>query len=312
MNERAEDIQKGVARYTTKDGVRTMRLHYSADPDKDPDTTKGHEWLARQLRGYAGGMNGVRWRREMEIDWSIHGTERVWPEFVSKMEPRITCEPFDVPEHWPIWCGYDYGSVNPFAWVAIAWESEDLCYLIDEIYHRKTPLHEQARLIRSRPYFERIQGTIGDRSIWNITQQSREGEHEATSIGAILHNEYDLYIEKSSATPGNDIAFRDLLNGVLWRNLEAPQFIIFNDCKNTLREFRNLRMRDWVSQAARDRQNRPEEILGKENHAWDAIKYVMLSRHHESPELLGPPEGTFEWYRQRLIQLRRHRETVLS
>ena len=43
-----------------------IKVHYSADPAKSPDTEEGRKWLANELKNYAGGLNDPIWRREME------------------------------------------------------------------------------------------------------------------------------------------------------------------------------------------------------------------------------------------------------
>ena len=42
---------KGIDDYMTKDGVRVLRVHYSADEDKDPNTKEGANWMAKSLIG---------------------------------------------------------------------------------------------------------------------------------------------------------------------------------------------------------------------------------------------------------------------
>ena len=37
---------KGIDDYMTKDGVRVLRVHYSADEDKAPNTKGGANWMA--------------------------------------------------------------------------------------------------------------------------------------------------------------------------------------------------------------------------------------------------------------------------
>ena len=300
----------GLSRYVTKDGIRVTKCHYSADPDKNIDTPKGLDWFYKSVKGYPGGQAGLKWQREMEINFQLSGSARLWPNFTDKMQPRITCDPLDVPEHWPIWCGYDYGSYNPFAFNAYAWETEEKIYQIDEIYKAGCPLHEQAKLIRERPYFSRIQGIIGDPSIW-LNNQQRDGL-DPISIGDIFDHEYDIHIQKGIKDKASDLWLRDLLNARLWRDLKAPRLIIFNTCTNILSELRKLRVKEWKTRQSREDNNTPEEIVAKDNHAWDAMKYVLLARQHEAPDELGPVPGTFGWYRQQIIQRKRREAMVLS
>lgn len=299
---------KGLTTYQTKDGVRVARLHYSADPDKDPETEQGAKWIASQLRGYPGGMAGVKWRREMEIDFTLRGSSRVFPEW-AEMIPKITCVPFEVPEHWPIWGGYDYGNREPFAFVAVAFESLEKCYQIDEIYQSGLSAPQQAQLIRERSYFKRLQGIVGDPSIWRKDQNQSGGY--TLSIGDILKDN-DVFVEKGRNEVGVDIVYRDLLKGTLWKNLDAPRFIIFDSCKNTLREFRNLTHTEWASSGVASRRDLPESIVSKHTNAWDGLKYLMLSQMHIEPGDAPLVPNTFMWYRKKMADLRRRRERLIA
>ena len=67
------DIPKGVTTKTKlRDGerIRIIKVHYSADPAKSPDTEEGRKWLANELKNYAGGLNDPIWRREMEVEYA--------------------------------------------------------------------------------------------------------------------------------------------------------------------------------------------------------------------------------------------------
>ena len=66
-------LPKGIRQWTTPAGVDVLEIHYSADPDKDPDTEKGKLWLQSALKGYVGGMRNPDWQREYEIAWDVMG-----------------------------------------------------------------------------------------------------------------------------------------------------------------------------------------------------------------------------------------------
>ena len=61
---------KGIKHYTSDAGFHCIRVHYSADPEKDPSTPIGAEWFANSIKGYPGGTKSSAWRQEMEIDWN--------------------------------------------------------------------------------------------------------------------------------------------------------------------------------------------------------------------------------------------------
>lgn len=68
----------------TEAEITSIRLHYTAFPDKDPkhpnpEVAKGAEaWLQKQRKKY---LTQNDWDREMEIDFNISAGKRVFPEF---------------------------------------------------------------------------------------------------------------------------------------------------------------------------------------------------------------------------------------
>lgn len=304
---------KGVRTYTTAGGIRTAICHYSAHPLLDPDSPEG---LARVRRMAArkGGMQATGWLQDMEIRFDVQGSASVWPDFLDRIQPKVTCEPFEVPEYWPVKAGYDYGYTNPFAFPVIAYESEQRFYQIDEIYLTGKDPYEQAKAMKEKPYWKRIQQTFADPNIWTRNQHQKNlttGTTETRSIAAIFED-LDVYMTPGDNAVGCDLAFRDLLNSVLWRDLENPQFVIFSHCANTLRELRQLRYKEWATKAAQEKSNTPEEIVSKHNHAWDALKYLLLATHAEAPERLGYPNGSWGNLMSYLAHMQRRKEMILG
>jgi hypothetical protein len=286
---------KGIETYKTTSGIRVMKVHYSADPAKNPENREGAAWIRNQLNGYPGGMRGPKWRREMEIDFTIRQTTRVWPYF-DEMRSKIAIPAFPVPEHWPLWAGYDYGYTNPFAIIVVAFENEDSAYVVDEIVATQKSVYDQAKLIKERPWFDKLQGIIADNQIFRRDQQDGP---LMTSI-AELFQEAGIYMTKTDKFPGMDAAFINLLSGTLWRGSE-PRFKVFDHCLALLSEFRTLAWKQWASDKIAQNKPKYEDIINKHVDAFDAVKYVMLSKWRgEMPVALGTPKYSFEWEMQRL------------
>jgi hypothetical protein len=68
---------KGLGVRTTSLGFRVLRLHYSADPDKDPATEHGARWYEEARKG----MPDARWRQEYELDYGALSGQLVFPTF---------------------------------------------------------------------------------------------------------------------------------------------------------------------------------------------------------------------------------------
>jgi hypothetical protein len=70
----------------TEDGMSVCKVHYTADSEKATP-----EWKANALIGYPGGEKGIRWRKEMEIDFSVFAGKVVYPTFSRKR--HVAAEP---------------------------------------------------------------------------------------------------------------------------------------------------------------------------------------------------------------------------
>jgi len=94
---------KGISKRTTKLGFNVLRLHYSADPDKDPATPTGKRWLKEAKRG----MSDARWRQEHEIDYGAMGGTAVFPEFDESIHYIDPPGEDWVAEYWTTWMACD-------------------------------------------------------------------------------------------------------------------------------------------------------------------------------------------------------------
>lgn len=291
-----------------------MRLHYSADPEKDPDVPVGFSWLQRTVQGFPGGMTGSKWQQEYEINFHATATQRIFPNW-EELYAKIVCPRFDVPEHWPLYAGFDYGTSNPFAFIVVAFKSASEAFVIDEISEKNWSVAQQSWAMKTKPYFNRIVSIIGDRAIWSKTQNV-QGEARLKSIGEMFQDE-GIYIERGRNETGVDNAFIELLKGFLWYDgrgllLEEPRLILFEDCRNLLRNLRKLRRLEFKSMAARMERDLPEQIVSKDVDCFDALKYLMLSRGYDEPSRTGIIPGTVGWYRHKIKQAKRRRAAVLQ
>ena len=298
---------KGIEYYTTRDGVRVMRLHYSADRRKDPDTEEGMRWFQSQVRGYPGGQAGSKWQQEMEINFQIFGGRKVYPDWQER-QAHVAIPAIRVPEEWPIYAGYDYGTANPMSFTPIAFASIDECYQIDEIVETNLSVPQQARLMKSKPYWGRIRGIIGDPSIWRKNQSDVE---RLKSIGEMFEDE-GIYMEKGRNEPGVDMSYVALLDGYLWQKKDSPKFKIFDHCVETLKCYRNLRKKQHTTAHAIANMDDPEGIVQKGIDPFDANKYVLLSRGFEVPEQIICMPGTWGWWAEQVEKKARRGRNLVA
>ncbi len=71
----------GMRYWVTADGASCLRVHYSADPEKSPETEAGRNWIeeARQA------MTPAQWDREMEIKYDVFDARPVIQGFTREL-----------------------------------------------------------------------------------------------------------------------------------------------------------------------------------------------------------------------------------
>ena len=272
-----------------KQGHRVIRLHYSADPDKNPDTEIGKAWFAKETNKYVGGTGSLGWRREMEIDFGAGSGELVFPEFFD-MEGVLTCDPFDVLEiadKCNFFGGFDWGTRNPLSFHVYMETPDHRFFSIWEYYDEHKPVPYVARRIRECPYYDRLQWIASDPTIWTENISKRDG---FTSVAAMLQDEEEVGEEfiVDKLTPAHD---RSDVSGInkfksMW-SITPPKFVIFKTCVNQISEFKNLKYPE-----RKETTNETEKILDKNNHTWDDAKYFILSHPYAKTFEEKPKYGT--------------------
>jgi hypothetical protein len=243
----------------------------------------------------------------MEINFKIVGGARIFPTWDDMLQSIIQ-EPFEIPENWPIYAGYDYGTHNPCAFGVYTFESMDRCYKIDEIVESGLTVHQQAKLMKEKPYWSRIQSIMGDPSIWRKDQSK---DNDLTSIGELFEDE-GIHMDKGRNDQGVDMTFVNLLRGLLWADMENPKYKIFSTCKKTIRCYRNLRKQENKTVQARTEKDEPEAVVRRGVDPFDSDKYMFLSRGFDEPGAVEYRPGTWGWWEEQTQQVAQQHARVLG
>lgn len=291
------EAHKGVEQWLTKEGVRILQLHYSADPAKDPATPEGKEWLLRELVGYPGGLRDPRWRREMEIDFNAYAGELLF-SYLLEYEEYILCDPIlNPPPSWELTSGFDYGARNPSAHIVTGWDEQKNPVTLWEYYQKPRQKDETEDVFRARkgykytakqikegPYYQRLVngggGIVADPTCWNKSQQTERG---LKSLAELFLEEGVVLIPGSK---GGDMAWYEMLSSHYWANPKRPLWRICRNCTWLWWELKGLRFAEH-SPTAQETHNAKDEVVDKNNHASDAVKYDfrMHARQLAKPDL---------------------------
>jgi hypothetical protein len=184
-------MSRGTSTRKTKLGFNILRLHYTADPDKDPLTTAGKAWLLNAKSG----MSEARWRQEYEIDYGALGGQLVFPEWETgthvvppfKLHPdewtvSMACDPHPRTPHAFVWLAVNRGGemVVPFA----HWSEPD------PTAEQRLTVKDYAQFIRD---VESTKGFVRPRRVMDIAGRSMNASEERSYFDA--YREEKLYFQ---------------------------------------------------------------------------------------------------------------------
>jgi len=272
---------RGIQSAISVEGVQVVRIHYSADPAKDPDTEAGKIWISKELQGYRG-MDDPRWRKEMEVDFDAHGGQLLFPYLLDNQNSLFVA-PYSV-EGLKLIAGLDYGTRNPSAFEVLSVDYDEKINIAYEYYEAPKKAIESDDEFRARkgykklcaaikacPYFEGL--TIyADPSLWNKTQESADSKG-LMSIADLFQTEG---VRLTPGQRGRDFACYEHLDKQLWVDPTNPLLTISKVCPWLWWEIQRLRFSDYGA-ATQVNQNLQEKIVDRDNHAWDALKYALSS-----------------------------------
>lgn len=189
-------------------------------------------------------------------------------------------DPFIPPRSWEWYAALDHGFSNPTAWLWIAVSPDNRIVVFDEHYvsGEVVSYHAQAVHQRNARHQHDPNVYIGDPSIRNtdpITGTSVHLEYMQHGIPIILGN-------NDVAAGINKVATYLETNG----ENGVPQLVITRNCVNLINELQRYRWATFASKRIAFQNNRKEAPHKKDDHACDALRYVVMSR----PDLRPRPD----------------------
>lgn len=183
--------------------------------------------------------------------------------------------------------GMDHGFNNPTAWLWSAVDRDGRMFVYDEHYEsgKIVAYHAQKVLEINRSHAIEPGYNVGDPSIKNVDPIT------GTSV-QLEYVEHGVVI-----LPGNNDVRAGInrvaryLHGL---DLEHPKLYITRNCVNLIHELSRYRWSTWATKKAQFEKNKKEEPHKKDDHACDALRYLIASR----PELddgasIPTPSGNF-------------------
>lgn len=177
---------------------------------------------------------------------------------------------------WAMIAGMDHGFTNPTAWLWAVINKDGDIVIFDEHYESGLVVSEHAKIVLDR---ERIWGRtplyrVGDPSIKStnpLDGTSIHMEYARMGVGIMLGtNDQEMGLNRG-------IAYFKGTNG-------KPKLHITSNCTNLIFEIKRLKWDHYASKKIAATKNRKEGQVKKNDHACDAMRYLLMSRpEYEAP-----------------------------
>ena len=202
----------------------------------------------------------VQRKQFLEGDWDAFENS-AFPEFNKGIH---TTEPFDIPRSWTRFRACDWGYSSPACvlWFAIDWDNN--LWIYRELYRNKMTADVFAQQVVNMEYGEYIKYGVLDSSTW-----ARRGD-----VGPSIA---ETMIQEGCRWRPSDRSPKSRVNGKMELHkrlkfddeLEQPRLKIFTTCTNLIRTLPLLPVDN----------NNPEDVdTDAEDHAYDALRYGVMSR----------------------------------
>ena len=181
---------------------------------------------------------------------------------------RHTCDPFDIPEHWPVWRAIDEGYTAPWVclWFTQDPESERL-YIYREAYQAGRTIKEQSEMIRRESRRSEFIGTWLRGLTWaDPAMWAKKTVEDIVTSTADQYIKYGIPLERADNAR---VAGKRKVHEMLRNKLDGrPGMIIFRTCANLIRTLPVLPLDD---------SNLEDVDTKAEDHAYDALRYGLTS-----------------------------------
>jgi hypothetical protein len=269
---------RGISTRETSLGFHVIRLHYSADPDKDPETEAGRVWLAQAKQG----MSESRWRKEYEVDYGALGGERVFPE----LDPSVhIIEPFDLDmDAWTVWMACDPHPRTPHAFVWLAVNSEGDMVILFSYWpasavtpdYRATCKHYADAV----EYYEEDSKLKVYKRLMDVAGKAFNASEEHSYFEAYRDAGLPFYPAKKN----RDFSGFELINAALQplrfqigdEITTRPRLRIFKGNEELCYQISHLRFDEWKGAGMAAEKDPPERVREQRKHLVDCLAYILL------------------------------------
>lgn len=286
-----------------KNKFNILMLHYTADPDKDPERD-GKEWYENEKAG----TPKADWLKEREIDFTTRAGKLIYgPEFCDFDKSTHLIDSFEIDGSYELLLGLDFGQRNPTCALVGAWSRDNKLYIIDEYYRPALPS------VASREMFEQFAYLIDPKNHLEGTSIRQKRIMADTAFQIKVIDPTTKSKNRSKMKDGEEIAYsvaeefydhgwdfepgvNDVASGItrvreyfqINENGDSNLYIFKDKCPYLTWEIERYRYKE-LTEVQEKMRNESEEPVKKNDHAVDALRYLLMTRPF-SPELAPKPK----------------------
>ena len=317
-----EDVAKGIQVRRLDTAYCHVRIHYSADPEKDG------EWVSRRSARY-GGVDTPKWRREMEIDYTAVQGQPVYPMLSdAHIAMRITTD-------MAIYRIIDHGIRHPMVclWMGVAKNGDR--HVFREYYRSGATVQVNCQEIlmmtvgnvvdtlidpatRQRvPLSAKDKAPVSVLSLYNnalkipcrLADNSRAGYDSVRNalLSTLARKALEEgYVDEHSHFAKQYFAKFSLTTPELLEMSLHPTLTFDPKCVRVFREMRNLRFKDLSGDPTE--KAKPEDVMDFEDDGPDCVRYGVQTKLKWKKPTTEPQPGSPLWDIQRKQRARRNRQ----
>lgn len=268
-----------------------LALHYSSDPNKDPDR-QWREWYNMQKKKIS---IQSKWDREMEIEFKEAWSKLIfWPEYCD-FDPSIHFIPSFTINDAELALSLDFWQSNPNCWLIAAYKNW-VIYIIDEYYNPAIPSAAAKDMrIKFRNYIGNTDNMDMDLVRWmvdnafqvKVIDPSTRNKNRVKSTEwweipySVIQEFYDNWFDFlpwNNDVDASITRIRELFK--IWSDWKSRLYIFMDKCPNLVRQLQKFRYKTQTERQA-NVSNQPEKVVKKDDHAVDALRYLVMCYIHE-------------------------------
>lgn len=280
-------VARGLTLRRTKNKIPVLTLHYSSDPYRDPELNP--EWKKIARATYS---SQAAWDREQEIVDNAGGGQLVFADaLITHWKKIVITDPGWRPDQgWSVLGGFDHGKTNPTALERAYVDYAGNIIICGEYYQPGLDIWQHAPELLKFPDVQRMDPCWADPSVFDQKTQQEQGkvaksfgevyeENGVSFLTAFRGNRNEQTFAERLLSHWSDLENREPTVKIVCRNYtDRPQYGAHPwDCPNLLWELLQTRRKKLTAQQLMT-QNRSEEIIDKNNHARDCLKYLLMSQ----------------------------------